>query len=34
MKSALTFGFFAGLAFMASQDLWWFISGLVGICRG
>lgn len=27
-------GFLAGLGFMASQELWWVITGMVGLCHG
>lgn len=34
LKNALTIGFLAGLGFMASQDLWWIITGWAGLCHG
>jgi hypothetical protein len=33
-KQAIVLGFLAGFGFMASQDLWWFITGFVGLCHG
>lgn len=34
INKALSIGFLAGIGFMASQDLWWFVTGMVGLCRG
>ena len=34
LKNALAIGFLAGLGFMASQDLWWIITGWAGLCHG
>lgn len=31
---AILLGFFAGIGFMASQELWWAVVGLVGLCHG
>lgn len=31
---AISIGFLAGIGFMASQDLWWMVTGWVGLCRG
>lgn len=33
IKIAL-WGFLAGLGFMASQELWWVVTGMVGLCHG
>jgi hypothetical protein len=30
----IAYGFLAGFGYMASQDLWWFLTGMLGICRG
>lgn len=30
----ISFGFYAGVGFMVAQDLWWFVTGLLSICRG
>lgn len=30
----IAFGFAAGFGYMASQDLWWAITGFLSICRG
>lgn len=27
-------GFLGGLGFMASQELWWFLTGMVSLCHG
>lgn len=34
MKNALAIGFLAGFGFMAAQDVWWWITGLAGLCHG
>lgn len=33
IKAALL-GFSAGAGFMAAQELWWALTGLVGLCHG
>lgn len=34
MTKIALYGFLAGLGFMASQELWWAVIGLVGLCHG
>lgn len=34
LKDICLAGFVAGLGFMAAQELWWMLSGLVGLCHG
>ena len=31
---AIAYGFLAGFGFMASQDLWWLLTGMASLCRG
>lgn len=33
-QKSLLIGFAAGIGFMAAQDTWWLITGLLSICRG
>lgn len=33
-KLAIMCGFSAGAGFLAAQELWWLITGLVGLCHG
>lgn len=32
--AGLLAGFCLGLGFMLAQDLWWGLTGIVGLCRG
>lgn len=34
ITKAISIGFLAGIGFMASQDMWWALKGMVGFCRG
>lgn len=30
----IAYGFLAGFGYMAAQDLWWFFTGMLELCRG